>query len=107
MDFPAGLLYDLAVAEFGGTETPFAEVIETAAPEVLLGSGNNVFGVSTSQPIGLLDGEPVIPPRELEFGLIELEGGFIEFEQELAVLPNTPPLADDVLTTADFEPVPD
>jgi T1SS-143 domain-containing protein len=104
LDFPAGLLYDLAVAEFGGTETPFARVIETAAPEILLGSGNNVFGLPSGQPIDLLAGEPVIPPRALEFGLIELQGDFIPFDEEL---PNSPPLADGVLTTADFEPVPD
>ncbi len=77
----------LAQAEAAG-----AAPLETAVGEAT-GGGNNVYSDNLGDAIDLLVAQGVIPPVELQFGLIELEDQIVD-------LPDEPPVADPVLTPA-------
>ncbi|MEO3429576.1 hypothetical protein AAFN88_11995 [Pelagibius sp. CAU 1746] len=81
----------LAQAEESG-----AAPLETAVGDTATGGGNNVYSDNLGEAIDLLVAQGVIPPVELQFGLIELEDEIVLLEPE-----NDPPVADPVLTPAE------
>ena len=73
--------------------------LETAAGQAAaVGTGATRYSDDHGQVIDLLDPQGVIPPVFLEFRLIDLEVVEVILDQEA---PNTPPVADPVVTPAD------
>ncbi|MFZ2099215.1 MAG: hypothetical protein WAU86_01465, partial [Oricola sp.] len=92
VDIPSDVLIAQALALAGTDEIPF----DTAAGP--LGGGVSVYSDDVGESIGLLDAEDVIPPTELQFGLIDLEDEITLLDVEGA---GAPPLADTVLTAGE------
>jgi hypothetical protein len=77
------------------TDGPGATLETAAEPAGAQGTGATVYSDNLGDAIDLLVAQGVIPPVELEFGLIELEDEIFIVEED-----NEPPLADPVLTPA-------
>ncbi|WP_193370770.1 DUF5801 repeats-in-toxin domain-containing protein [Pelagibius marinus] len=90
----------LAQAEQAGG--PGATPLETAVGDVATGGGNNVYNDNLGDAIELLIAQGVIPPTELEFGLIELEDEIVLLEEEPA--PPPPPSVPPTTFTFDETP---
>ncbi len=91
--FSSDVLLGQSLALAGEDQSPFEPPITEAGP---VGGGTSTYNEDLGTTIGLLDAEDVIPPVELQFGLIEVEPEIILTGDD-----NTPPLADDVVTPAE------
>ncbi|WP_340119433.1 type I secretion C-terminal target domain-containing protein [Pelagibius sp. 7325] len=97
-DIGADVLLGQALALAGQGEAPLDEV---AAGPGAVGGGTSAYSDNLGDIINLLDAEDVIPPTELQFGLIDIDDEILLEEDDLALAAeDTPPEADSVLTPA-------
>ncbi|MCH9013679.1 MAG: hypothetical protein IIA68_11595, partial [Proteobacteria bacterium] len=101
VEIEAATLFSQAIALSTGEAGPeAAATLEVAAgAEPLPSGGVGLDESGPGEPLDLLNAQGVIPPVEMEFGLIDLEPTDLE-------APNEPPSADPVLTPADSGTLP-
>ncbi|MGF1630383.1 MAG: type I secretion C-terminal target domain-containing protein [Kiloniellaceae bacterium] len=95
------VLIGQALALAGQDDVPLDDV--AAGPDVI-GGGTSLYSDDFGDPLALLSAQGVIPPTELQFGLIELEDEILLLEEDdlAPEAENTPPEADPVLTPANL-----
>ncbi|TQV83237.1 Ig-like domain-containing protein [Denitrobaculum tricleocarpae] len=99
----SGLLVTQTIALGGGNGDPIP--FETAAGEVAVGGGNNVYDDDLGSAIDLLLAQDVIPPTALVFGLPDPEPGLaLDLTSDvLDDVPPPPPPPSELFAPVDFD----